>query len=63
MTVLTPSEAVRACLRAGWRVRRGKHWIVYPPDGGTPVVFPATPSDRRGVRNLRAALRRAGLRV
>jgi hypothetical protein len=34
---------------------------VYPPDGKKPVVFAATPSDKRGALNLRAALRRAGL--
>ena len=33
------------------------------PDGETTVVAARTPSDHRGVKNMRAQLRRAGLKV
>jgi hypothetical protein len=45
-------------------VKRGrKHWIARPPagGGGGQIVVSATPSDERSVKNLRAALRRAGM--
>lgn len=40
----------------------GGHWKVTAPDGST-CYCPATPSDYRGVRNVRAKLRRIGLNV
>ena len=37
----------------------GKHYKALTPQG--PVFFPSTPSDRRGVLNTRAELRRHGV--
>lgn len=52
----------RAAQSQGWTVRRtrGGHWLWTSPTG-TRVVSAGTPGDRRGVLNLRAALKRAGL--
>lgn len=50
----------------GWRGEcapsgRG-HLKLYPADRSKrPIPVPGTPSDRRGLKNLRAQLRRAGL--
>ena len=58
--VASVEEMVRACRRAGWRVRQGKHWVAYPPEGRV-VVFACTPGDQRALRNISARLRKAGL--
>ncbi len=56
------TEVLRRLRRAGWDVKRGrKHWIARPPAGGGQIVVSATPSDERSMKNLRAALRRAGM--
>lgn len=56
------SDLVDLARSQGWRVvlRRG-HYGFHAPDGSGLVWTGSTPSDYRGVRNLRAQLRRAGL--
>ena len=59
-------ELARIAAAQGWRVERtGKHhlrWV--PPDRGRRVIYSgSTPSDYRAIRNIRAMLRREGLRV
>jgi hypothetical protein len=53
----------RLALDSGWAITRcgSGHLRWAPPGGGAPVFTPASPSDGRGVRNVRAKLRRAGL--
>jgi len=46
---------------AGWRIREGKHFVCYSPDGKSRVTVPKTPSDRRSLLNVRSDFRRAGL--
>ena len=50
--------------RLGWQVTptRSGHLAWRSPDG-TVVYTPSTPSDYRAIRNARARLRRAGLRM
>jgi hypothetical protein len=51
-------------LKQGWRVRKGKHWVLYPADPSKPVCFMAqTPSSRRSLDTIRTKLRRAGARL
>lgn len=56
---------VRDAKRQGWTVSRtrGSHLRFCPPPSKPgPCIFgPGTPSDSRGIKNLRAHLRRAGL--
>lgn len=41
-------DIVDELLRQGWRVRKGKHWVLYPADRTKPVCFMAqTPSSLR----------------
>lgn len=40
---------------------RNSHYKWYPPNGGPVIFSPSTPSDYRGLKNLEAQLRRAGL--
>lgn len=52
----------------GWRVVSASHghhsWAFYPADRELrPIFHPSSGSDWRGLRNLRAQLRRAGLPV
>jgi predicted RNA binding protein YcfA (HicA-like mRNA interferase family) len=53
-------EARRALARAGFtaRLTRGGHWRFEHPLMDGPVFAPGTPSDHRGLKNLRALLRR-----
>lgn len=61
----------RAILQAvdeasGWRVELtgGEHYKIYPPDPDKPaIVTGKTASDWRGLRNLKARLKRDGLIV
>lgn len=54
-------QIIELCQQHGWRVRHGKHWIVYSPIAGKrPVFIGSTPSDHRALLNIRARLRRAG---
>ena len=54
--------AARAC---GWEVTMTKknHYKLTSPEGGAPVYSGGTPSDWRSNRNLRAHLRRRGVKV
>lgn len=56
-------DLIEAIDAAGWRKRPCKHGTyVYPPHPNSrPITIPGTPSEYRGPRNIRAALRRAGL--
>ena len=48
------------------RIERTKsgHWSVYPVDVSMPsVIVSSTPSDRRGLKNTIAQLRRSGIDV
>jgi hypothetical protein len=58
-------DVVTRAKRAGWSVEptRGGHLRFCPPAklGGPCLYTASTPSDRRGLDNLRAQLRRAGL--
>ena len=52
----------RAALAQGWRVEQTKKGeMFFSPDGRTIVVWHATPSDRRAVRNFLARMRSGGL--
>lgn len=53
---------IEAALAAGWTLERtgGGHLRLRSPEGAS-VVFPSSPSDWRGARNLRSTLRRYGL--
>lgn len=50
--------------RRGWRVvLGGSHLKWYPPNGGKPLGTASTPGGgNRSIDNIRAKLRRAGLR-
>jgi hypothetical protein len=57
-------EILAKLTRAGWeaRVTGSGHWRLRAPSGA--LIFTAsTPSDYRGLANLRARLRRAGAPV
>jgi predicted RNA binding protein YcfA (HicA-like mRNA interferase family) len=53
-------EARRELERQGYMASktRGGHWRFDHPDMDGPVFAPDTPSDHRGIKNLRAMLRR-----
>jgi predicted RNA binding protein YcfA (HicA-like mRNA interferase family) len=53
-------EVRRQLERQGFDVRKtpGGHWRLEHPDMDGPVFAPDTPSDRRGMKNLHAMLRR-----
>jgi predicted RNA binding protein YcfA (HicA-like mRNA interferase family) len=53
-------EVRRALARRGFSVTKtaGGHWRFEHPDMSGPVFAPDTPSDRRGIKNLMATLRR-----
>lgn len=53
-------EIRRALAREGFTATktRGGHWRIEHPKMDGPVFAPDTPSDSRGVKNLRAMLRR-----
>lgn len=45
----------------GFRIERGKHWKLYPPDRTKGVVFISqSPSCHRAIENILADLRVAG---
>lgn len=63
-----PSKEVRelvvAARKAGWRIKEGNHFKLYSPDGRSMVVLPGTPAGgKRGLKNVCAELRRAGLDI
>ena len=39
------------------------HYTVYTPDEKSIIVVPGTPSDHRGLRNVRSLFRQAGLNI
>lgn len=49
----------------GWTVeiRRGGHYRAKAPDGKGIAFFPVTPSDHRGLKNLKADLRKLGAKI
>lgn len=47
---------------AGWVIVHAKHFKFYDPDGKLVATHGHSPSDQRSYLNLRATLRRAGLR-
>lgn len=55
-------KLARAAKKQGWRVEPGRsghlRWI--PPNGKTWVASSKTTSDKRSIRNVRAALRKRG---
>jgi hypothetical protein len=51
----------RAAVRAGWRIERTARHLAWISPAGHRVITPATPSGRRGFRDDKARLRRAGL--
>ena len=59
------TDGITRAERAGWSVEktRGGHLRFCPPAklGGPCLYTASTPSDRRGLDNFRAQLRRAGL--
>ena len=58
------NELVDKLLQQGWRLRAGKHRILYSPDKNVPPIsIASTPSDFRGYRNKLAELRRYGVHV
>jgi predicted RNA binding protein YcfA (HicA-like mRNA interferase family) len=54
------NEVRRALEREGYTVvkTRGGHWRFEHPNMVGPVFAPDTPSDQRGLKNLRALLKR-----
>lgn len=51
-------------VRQGWRLREGRHRVLYSPDRNVPPIsFSRTPSDYRGILNKLAELRRYGVHV
>lgn len=54
-------DLIAICVRAGWTCERsgGGHWRLRSPSGAL-VFCPSTPSDARGLLNLRAKLRQKG---
>ncbi len=61
------SEIIRELMRQGWRIRKNKHWVVYPPlhlnSNRRCVVLASSPSDRRAMLNVRSELRKAGAKL
>jgi hypothetical protein len=57
-------ELWRAAEAQGWEVgiAQNNHIIFRPPEGKA-IFGPSTPSDHRSWKNLRAKLRRSGLKV
>ncbi|HUK68234.1 MAG TPA: hypothetical protein VLW50_05695 [Streptosporangiaceae bacterium] len=55
-------ELARLATASGWTITRcGSGHLRWAPPDGRCVFTPATPTDGRGVWNVRAKLRRAGL--
>lgn len=58
-------QVIKVLRAQGWRceLTRNNHWRLTPPGGGTPVFHSSTPSDHRGIKNLKAILRRRGAKL
>jgi hypothetical protein len=59
------TQLVREARGAGWNVNvtPGGHLRFRAPEGGEPIFAASTPSDPRALANLRAHLKRRGLRT
>ena len=61
---MTHRDLIAAARRQGWRIRRGRHWRLFPPDRSLPAVtVSSTPSEWRSLANTLADLRRSGLKL
>lgn len=56
-------KLVKAAKKAGWQVSRSGsgHIRLHSPQGGQDIVSSSTPGNNGSVRDLRRALRRAGV--
>lgn len=55
------NEMIEKVIEQGWEVKQGRHITLYPADKSKRSVTVArTPSDYRGIKNARAAIRRSG---
>jgi predicted RNA binding protein YcfA (HicA-like mRNA interferase family) len=63
MSAKEAKALIKAAEKAGWRTERGGggHVKIYPPTG--PIITAGNSGGKRGSKNLRADLRRAGLDV
>lgn len=59
---MTHKQLLRAAIAQGWRMRHGKHLVLYAPDGKSMVVMAATPGDHRSFKNALSQMRRAGFK-
>lgn len=58
------ARLVEVALAQGWTLHHGRtHLQLRSPDGLRQVFFPSTPSDRRAIHNIRATLRRNGMKL
>lgn len=59
------ADLYRVAKEQGWRVETsgGNHIRWLPPDGSRPVYSANSTRDNREEKNVRAKLRRAGLRI
>lgn len=48
---------------AGWTWRKGRHVVVYPPDGGRPLILSCTAYDGPATKTTVGQFRRRGLRT
>lgn len=58
---MNSKELIRKAKQQGWGYRRGKHHILYAPDGRGIVTVSVTPSTGRAMKNCLAQMRRMGL--
>lgn len=59
-------DLIQLAVDQDWKVEwtKGGHLRLTPPDPSKPQIFSAsTPSDWRGVKNMRARMKRSGLKV
>lgn len=58
-------EVIEAAIKQGYILKTGrKHYKLIPPDKSKEIVtFGSTVSDRRAFKNIRALLRRQGVKV
>ena len=60
------SDILDAVKKAGWTVSKlnGGHWQLRSPDKRVPIIVaPSSPSDWRGLENLKSLLRRHGVKI
>jgi len=59
-------DIIKKVERLGWAVTRTNsgHWLLRSPDPRVPLIYaPHSPSDWRGLKNLKSLLRRYGVTV